>query len=347
MFQQFTSGSFVVHKTKRPFSSIALDHAHEQENASIKGDGGAVGLTENPAALRRWMISGPETARMIEEFEQAVPSTKSLGHHEQTPSVQMSFKKDVLAVVSEFEKLGNPFEEEGEELIALHTKDVMDSDVVETVRNITQVGQSHYDKFVQERMIERSKPVTDTIKKNKLPLFNNSNKKSKTKEQSQVLALKNDCALFSRLYIACQCRDGNLDEFFKFENQPWPPALAQNDQLKGGQKADLVKCLESVHVTEAKKQPSFDAVVIDGAVAVQMLMPDTARTFQEYVDAVFKPYISKQLESSNRVDIVWDVYKQDSLKSTTREKRGSGQRRKAGALLHSHPVKLAKLSAGR
>lgn len=154
----------------------------------------------------------------------------------------------VLAVESEFEQLGNPFEEEGEELIALHTKDV-----VETVRNITQVGQSHYDKFVQERMIQRSKPVTDTIKKNNLPLLNNSNKKSKTKEQSQVLALKNDCALFSRLYIACQCRDRNLDEFFKFENQPWPPALAQNDQLRGGQKADLVKCLESVHVTEAKK----------------------------------------------------------------------------------------------
>ena len=48
---QFSSGSFVVHKTKRPFSAIALDF--EQEIASIKGDGGAVGLTENPAALRR------------------------------------------------------------------------------------------------------------------------------------------------------------------------------------------------------------------------------------------------------------------------------------------------------
>ena len=30
-----------------------------------KGDGGAVGLTENPAALRRWMVSGPEMARLI------------------------------------------------------------------------------------------------------------------------------------------------------------------------------------------------------------------------------------------------------------------------------------------
>ena len=28
-----------------------------------------VGLTENPAALRRWMVSGPEMARIIGEFE--------------------------------------------------------------------------------------------------------------------------------------------------------------------------------------------------------------------------------------------------------------------------------------
>lgn len=59
---QFCNGSFVVHKTKKYFSSIALDHTHEQVNAGVKGEGGAVGLTENPAALRRWMVAGPELA---------------------------------------------------------------------------------------------------------------------------------------------------------------------------------------------------------------------------------------------------------------------------------------------
>ena len=34
-------------------------HAHEQVNAGVKGEGGAVCLTENPAALRRWMVAGP------------------------------------------------------------------------------------------------------------------------------------------------------------------------------------------------------------------------------------------------------------------------------------------------
>ena len=41
--------------------------AHWQENTNnVKGEGGAVGLTENPSALRRWMVSGPELSRMIQ-----------------------------------------------------------------------------------------------------------------------------------------------------------------------------------------------------------------------------------------------------------------------------------------
>ena len=36
-------------------------------------------MTENPAALRRWMASGPEAARMIKGFENVVPHASSLG----------------------------------------------------------------------------------------------------------------------------------------------------------------------------------------------------------------------------------------------------------------------------
>ena len=43
----------MVYKTVSKFSARAIDHAHEQNNALVKSDGGVVGLTENPAALRR------------------------------------------------------------------------------------------------------------------------------------------------------------------------------------------------------------------------------------------------------------------------------------------------------
>ena len=59
-----------------------------------------------------------------------------------------------------------------------------------------------------------------------------------------------------------------------------------------------------------------------------MLEPQTARTFDEYATTVFAPYILKHLETATHVDLVWDVYHDDSLKKSLREKRGAGQRRK-------------------
>ena len=76
VFAQYMAGNFTVKKTTYAFAALAIDQAHEQNNASVKGDGGAVGLTENPSALRRWMVSGPEMARVIAEF-QATADTRT------------------------------------------------------------------------------------------------------------------------------------------------------------------------------------------------------------------------------------------------------------------------------
>ena len=49
-------------------------------------------------------------------------------------------------------------------------------------------------------------------------------------------------------------------------------------------------------------------------------------TFDDYAENVFIPHIC--IQSSRRVDVVWDTYVRDSLKESTREKRGKGIRRK-------------------
>ena len=101
------------------------------------------------------------------------------------------------------------------------------------------------------------------------------------------------------------------------------PTLAQASRLREGQKSDLVKCME-----KTAEFPEVDVAILDGAAVVQMASPGAARTFKEYADNVFMPYIMKLLQPVKRVDIVWDVYRQDSLKAATREKRGSGTRRR-------------------
>ena len=63
-----------------------------------------------------------------------------------------------------------------------------------------------------------------------------------------------------------------------------------------------------------------------------MLKPVGAKTFQDYAMLVFLPYIKAQLAARvTRVDIIWDVYIPDSLKSIARENRGKGVRRRVAA----------------
>ena len=79
--------------------------------------------------------------------------------------------------------------------------------------------------------------------------------------------------------------------------------------------------------------PQVEATIIDGAVIVQIVKPGIrmATSFKEYADFVFKPYILKQPVAVQRVDVVWDVYREDSFKSTTRERWGTGSQRRVAS----------------
>ena len=105
----------------------------------------------------------------------------------------------------------------------------MDDDVVKSIRNMKDVGKKQFKSFVKERLVERKLAITEPLKKNNLNIISTQSKKVVSKDKAKV---KEHCELFSRLFIACQSREGNLDEFFTFENQPWPPSLAQRGKLR-------------------------------------------------------------------------------------------------------------------
>ena len=132
---EFKAGKFTIQKSQRFFSAIAIDHAHEQNNAYVKWDGLAVALTENPGALRRWMLAGPEITRIIAEFEDQLTTedVDETRHHEQQGAVQKTFFEQVTALVSYFEESGNPFLEASSDIISLDTKDIADSAMRKTV----------------------------------------------------------------------------------------------------------------------------------------------------------------------------------------------------------------------
>ena len=220
----------------------------------------------------------------------------------------------------------NPFMEESESLPVLDNRDVTDPAIVQTVRELEKTGQDQY-KYMTERVIERTTPVFDPISKNQMTLFSRPPSRGPSKTKQTITSLKSDCTLFSRLYIATQIRHGDLDNIFKHENHACPPSLSLLGKLRFGTKSDLVECLEKL-CTSCGEAPVAEVIILDGAAILKMLKPIDVKTFQDYATHVFLPFIKAQLRNVTRIDIIWDVYLEDSLKSTAREILGRGIRRR-------------------
>jgi len=70
--EAFKQRLFTVTKTHQMCSCLAIDQALEQNNAMVKDDRGAVGLTENVSALCRCMLFSPEMAWLVNKFEECI-----------------------------------------------------------------------------------------------------------------------------------------------------------------------------------------------------------------------------------------------------------------------------------
>jgi len=76
--------------------------------------------------------------------------------------------------------------------------------------------------------------------------------------------MRSDLSLFSKLFIACQHRDGDLDNLFAHENHSWPPSLADNDEMRTSSKSALMEPLKQL-CENSVGQPEVECIVIDGA----------------------------------------------------------------------------------
>ncbi|CAG9823856.1 unnamed protein product [Phaedon cochleariae] len=169
--EEFMKGKFVSMKTNRSFSAIADDQLHEQNNKKIKEIGGAIGLLDNPTALLKWTVGGPDIVKMISDFEEHssnihdgqeecdIDDEELPGkHRENTKSFEERFRKHVLAIVASFQNYGNPFE--GDVLSTAVSNIRMTPDAEESVKEAKNIGNTLYNNF-RLRKFERVDIVFD------------------------------------------------------------------------------------------------------------------------------------------------------------------------------------------
>ena len=323
VYEEFKCGRFVGQKTRRAFSSIPRDQMHEQLIDWLKNHAGVIENLDDPTTVRREQVVRPEMARLVREFEGSKEADDQM-HHEQYQKFQLDFQSDVLSLVDAFEQLGSPFLEDSCDLIDLDQSIIMPLEVVNSMRNIEETGQELYSSFLNKRICSQEEAFTATISKTNLKLF--KTQLSEPRRKLDISLIKDQHNKGTQILLAVNSGRTITESFFSHESSTFPPSLTGKGKMHHGEKSEILDCVVPKNLENVR--PVTTAAVLDGAVLIQMLRPRNAVTLGDYYMKELVPYILSWFEWNTRVDIVWDVYSSTSLKSGTREQRGSGARRK-------------------
>ena len=201
--------------------------------------------------------------------------------------------------------------------------------MINSVKNIIPSGRLQYTNYHEKRvkapLAERT-PWTDPIPMNKLSII--EIKEYSAQNASPLAIMKDEKTKITQLLLAANCGRKIEKDVFSHASSPYPPTICQKGIMFHGNKADIVPLLESEVPGKIETCPQVDSQVLDGPAMIHRLAPTTSVTLYDYIhDKVIK-YLLGLLLNVNRLDIVWDIYRPDSLKKSIRVRRGSGIPRK-------------------
>lgn len=183
------------------------------------------------------------------------------------------------------------FKQESRNFPALHTKEVARASAIE--RTMEKTERHQFKALIKEWLVGMMPTVALDQSHNHLISFGNLMSKA-TKLGKQLILMKRAVNLFSFLHVGCQRHDCNGAEFFKHAGTTLPRCQEWPDEVPE----------RSFQRHRASHPPRHDA--INGAVAIQMPTPGTAKTFNECLHTVLIPYVSEQLQNGSCLDLPWD-----------------------------------------
>ncbi|KAG1664859.1 hypothetical protein GQR58_019650 [Nymphon striatum] len=207
--------------------------------------------------------------------------------------------------------------------------------------NAITYGQDAMELFRSERLgADSIKEFFDPLKRQNLQTFSTLRPKKVLKVNQKEVVLKADRELFGRMAVIGQSRDIDLKEVFSFPLGPIPWSLGDEfGMLRKTNKAAITTALEK-NIEYVESVPQNSATLLDGMAVVQKLKIDQSNTFGDIAQK-FSASISQAGFASKRIDVVFDVYIENSIKNAERVRRGTSSLQ-FGTLLDNSKVKQWK-----
>jgi len=217
----------------------------------------------------------------------------------------------------------NPFSFEHGELVSLSTAAEAPPEVAKDLLEAYKIGEEAYQTFQQERLQDDapSMQFREKMIKKKLKTFSDMRKKPRSNGCAKEVVLKADRRLFGQMVIIAESRKLQTSDVLAHPLGPLPWALANDDgSLRKSNKAALTRELEK-NVSPAEEIPEPSATVIDGMSLIQKLKGND-QTFWQLAESALS-HVLQQGSKSHRIDVIFDVYREMSIKDAERSNRGA------------------------
>ena len=334
MYSALSQGCFVARRSAGSHNAVSPDMLLEQTyNADAKEESGLDGITDNPAARTKWVLTKPVTAAASAELKNMLGSSSSNASapHESGPACVMrdiKFVENVMALVKK-----NPFSEMGSSVL-MNVVDGTHADtkVQHDLTNIKEAEQKKLDETIGTVLPKTSKMALHTF---------HSQTSQKKKQKQPSPANSSECNALQRItqLLASGQEVDVVDMIGNYECSKYPPAIfAEDGSMRSqGTKSTLVNVLKETSNVQASTAEDAlvsgrvhkTGVIVDAMFAIRGWSFHKDELFLSVADRYLRNLLFDCPKGTDSIHFCCDYYAEDSLKSSERLSRAGAAKGKA------------------
>ena len=338
IYRHFKQGYFVCHMSTRYASGIGFDQGLEKAyNHTAKAVGGIIGMTRRKESVALWDIIKHKKDLFVAFIEKSVNIQEDANelnlHHEFSPKTAQATHERVRKLASYIKSVQNPFTGDGRSMHHLTTGEAINATNAELLVRCVDNGKENYQKFINERLVDKTKGLHDTISFKFDKVMTETSIVEKVKKERLTTDEQENDSVMSYLQYALS-RGITEETLLKYPLTSRPVYLLEKNSLfqKKATKGELSKCLLQLIDKDAIITGEFPgrvpcvkctAVAIDFMSVVRRFSSAkiaNIKTFGDFCHMVLSAICSYG-QLSEHLYVVFENYSDASIKAAERTRR--------------------------
>lgn len=321
--ESFVRGGFVVQHGDKNFSSVGMDQGLEMcYNKPAKGQGGIIGMTRRKEAVALQDIIKHDTYSMNMLHRRICGITENdeyVLHHEFSDIVTKKDNQCIMKMVNFITDRYNPFVlVDQDQVINFATGKHLPVEKVKFKLTCITDGRKEYNNFRDQVFKQKSKQLLHPLSKKKV---------FKGKAEPKSVDVAKETSHAQRIIEIGRDRGYSIDRLLTYELTSTSFFLTKDGALHKTNKSEMVheiqKELGDMSDQALQGPPSTTCTVFDFMLHARTIAAAAAssmKTFGEFAEMILNRIISLSREAE-RVDVVFDIYQENSIKAGERLRR--------------------------